>query len=426
MRIILYSLNYAPELVGIGKYNTDFAHWLTQRGHEVEVICAPPYYPQWKIQKNYSSWGYRKETIYTSKVFRCPLWVPRKPSGLKRILHLLSFAISSFPILLGRSLACKPDLIFILEPPLFCLPGTLLISKLLGSKVWLHIQDLEIDAGFSLGLVPRLEAFKNIVFGFEHWLLRQVDFVSSISEEMLVRIHRKGIRKSHTTLFPNWVDTQAIKPYKHLSPLRAELNLDGKQTVCLYAGNLGAKQGLEIIISAARQLQHHAHITFVIAGEGSMRQTLMAEAKDIPNIQFLDLQSDERFNDLLNMADIHLLPQSLEAAALVLPSKLKAMFASGRPVVSTAESDTQLAQIVTDRGINVQPGNVEQFSKAILLLSQDADLRAQFGNEARSYAIAHWDKHQVLTEIEKKFARLTENSLPVAYTDRAENSLPKS
>lgn len=412
--------------MGIGKYNTDFAAWLTEKGHEVQVVCAPPYYPQWEIQPGYRGWKYQTDCSQPTAIFRCPIWVPKNPTGLKRILHLMSFAISSLPILLERSQAWKPDIIFVLEPPIFCLPGTLLISKLFGSKVWLHIQDLEIDAGFSLGLVPRLEAFKNIVFGLECWLLRQVSFVSSISEEMLARIYCKGISKSHSMLFPNWVDTQSIRPYAHISPFHTELNLDAKQTVCLYAGNLGAKQGLEIIIGAARQLQHHTSITFVIAGEGSMRQTLIKQAEDIPSVRFLNLQPDKRFNDLLNMADIHLLPQSLEAAALVLPSKLKAMFASGRPVVSTAEPDTQLAEIVTNRGINVQPGNVSQFSKAILLLSQDAALRAHFGNEARSYAITHWDRQQVLIEVEKKFTQLISGSLPVACMDLADTNPPKS
>ncbi len=426
MRIVIYSLNYDPELVGIGKYNTDFAAWLTEKGHEVQVICAPPYYPQWEIQPGYCGWRYQTDSSQTTAIFRCPIWVPKNPTGLKRILHLMSFAISSLPILLERSQAWKPDIIFVLEPPIFCLPGTLLISKLFGSKVWLHIQDLEIDAGFSLGLVPRLEALKNIVFGLECWLLRQVSFVSSISEEMLAHIHRKGISKSHSMLFPNWVDTQAIRPCAQINPFRTELNIDAKQTVCLYAGNLGTKQGLEIIIGVARQLQHHTNITFIIAGEGSMRQTLIKQAEDIPSVRFLNLQPDERFNDLLNMADIHLLPQSLEAAALVLPSKLKAMFASGRPVVSTAEPDTQLAEIVTNRGVNVQPGNVSQFSKAILLLSQDAALRAHFGNEARSYAITHWDRQQVLIEVEKKFTQLIADSLPVACVNLVDTNPPKS
>jgi colanic acid biosynthesis glycosyl transferase WcaI len=426
LRILIYSLNYAPELVGISKYNTDFAAWLTEKGYEVQVICAPPYYPQWKIQSGYSGCSYQRDCHQRTEVFRCPIWVPKKPNGLKRILHLLSFAISSLPILLWRSCVWKPDIIFVIEPPFFCLPGTLLISKLFSSKVWLHIQDLEIDAGFSLGLIPRLEAFKSIVFSLEHWLLCRVSFLSTISEEMLQRIQSKGISKNSITLFPNWVDTHAIKPYAHTSPLRAELRLDAKQIICLYAGNLGAKQGLEILINAARQLQGHTNITFVIAGEGSMRQTLMEQADNLPNIKFLDLQPDERFNDLLNMADIHLLPQSLEAAALVLPSKLKAMFASGRPVISTTATDTQLAQLVTNRGINVQPGNVEQFSKAILLLSQDAALRVRLGNEARNYAIIHWGRNQVLTEIEKQLTQLMAVDLPVACKVSENSSLPKS
>jgi hypothetical protein len=39
----------------------------------------------------------------------------------------------------------------------------------------------------------------------------------------------------------------------------------------------------------------------------------------------------QRLNELLNLADIHLLPQNARAADLVMPSKLTGMLASGRP-----------------------------------------------------------------------------------------------
>src|SRR6478736_1954302 len=97
LRLLIYGLNHAPEPTGIGKYTGEMAEWLAARGHEVRVVTAPPYYPAWKISEGYSSFRWKRGRIAGVEVWRCPLWVPAKPSGLKRILHLASFALSSLP-----------------------------------------------------------------------------------------------------------------------------------------------------------------------------------------------------------------------------------------------------------------------------------------------------------------------------------------
>lgn len=48
MRFLIYGINYAPELTGVGKYTGEMAEWLKEQGHEVRVVTAPPYYPAWQ------------------------------------------------------------------------------------------------------------------------------------------------------------------------------------------------------------------------------------------------------------------------------------------------------------------------------------------------------------------------------------------
>lgn len=117
MKILVYGINYSPELTGIGKYTGEMVAWMTQEGHEVRVITAPPYYPQWKVGERYSAWRYRREEGEAT-VWRCPLYVPKQPSTLKRLLHLGSFALSSFfPLMAQRR--WKPDRIIGVVPTLF-------------------------------------------------------------------------------------------------------------------------------------------------------------------------------------------------------------------------------------------------------------------------------------------------------------------
>jgi len=97
VRILIYGVNYAPELTGIGKYTGEMAEWMAGHGHDVRVVTVPPYYPEWKVRDGYSGWKYSHERLNGVKVWRCPLYVPANQSGLKRILHLVSFALSSLP-----------------------------------------------------------------------------------------------------------------------------------------------------------------------------------------------------------------------------------------------------------------------------------------------------------------------------------------
>ena len=149
MRILVYAVNFAPELIGIGKYTTEMAEWLAKNGENVRVITAHPYYPQWKIFNGYSALKYQHEKKSGIEIFRCPIWVPSKINFAKRIVHWASFIISSLPIML-RSIFWKPDVVFTIIPPLACALTGLMIARLSGSKAWLHVQDFEIDIAGSL------------------------------------------------------------------------------------------------------------------------------------------------------------------------------------------------------------------------------------------------------------------------------------
>jgi colanic acid biosynthesis glycosyl transferase WcaI len=122
----------------------------------------------------------------------------------------------------------------------------------------------------------------------------------------------------------------------------------------------------------------------------------------LPYVQWIPLQPFARLNDLLNLADIHLLPQKADAADLVMPSKLTGMLASGRPVVATSPPGTQLAQAVEGRGLVVAPGNARAFAQAIEQLAQDPGLREKLGRNARQYALSVLEKESVLSHFDRE------------------------
>ncbi|WP_029408447.1 glycosyltransferase WbuB [Thiomicrorhabdus sp. Milos-T2] len=403
MKILLISTNYSPELTGIGKYSGEMAQWLSDNGHDVLVICSPPYYPEWKVSEGYSAWKYQKQTSENLTVYRCPIWVPAKPSGLKRLVHLASFALTSLPVVL-RHIFWRADVVICIEPPLFNSFGAILTSKLSGAKSILHIQDFEVDAAFELGIV-KANWLKRFIYGFERFLMRRFDKVSTISEAMLDKLDQKNIPKDKQLFFPNWVDTSFIHPLETVSEYRAELNIPLDKPVVLYSGNMGEKQGLEIVIEAARNLKDQ-NIQFILCGSGAALERLQTLAEGLDNIIWLPLQPFERLNQFLNLADIHLLPQQAGAADLVMPSKLTGILSSGRPVVATAQQGTQVARVVEGKGSVVEPANTEAFTQAIEALANNPDLRIELGLKARDYAENNLEYNAIMRNFKTELKKL--------------------
>jgi colanic acid biosynthesis glycosyl transferase WcaI len=405
VRILIYGLNFFPELTGIGKYTGELAERLAQQGHAVYVVTAPPYYPAWKVAAPYQSWVYRHQRMGHLSVLRCPLWVPRRPSGLKRILHLASFALSSFPIVLAQAVRRRPAIVWTVEPALFCAPAAVLAARLCNARTWLHIQDFEADAAFDLGLV-KSRRMQRWVAGVERWLTGRFDCVSTLSDKMVERLLTKGISAPQIFLLPNWVDTAVVSPLDRPSILRSELAIGAQEIVALYAGNMGEKQGLEIVLEAARTLEAEPALRFVMCGQGAAYGRLRKLGEGLKNVLWIPLQPAERLNELLNLADLHLLPQRADAADLVMPSKLTGIFASARPVVATATEGTEVWQVVQGRGLTVEPGNGGAFAAAICSLAKDPARRQALGAAARVYAVEHLDKETVLNRFERELLTL--------------------
>jgi colanic acid biosynthesis glycosyl transferase WcaI len=422
MRILIVGINFAPELTGVGKYTGEMAAWLARLGHSVTMVTAPPYYPSWQVGPGYRRWGWRRERWKGCTVIRCPLYVPRRVSGIGRLIHVASFSLSSIAAAIAAALRAKPDLVVAIAPTLMSSPVTLAIARLSGAKTWLHVQDFEVEVAAQLDLFPYI-GLRRVAVAFERYLLQRFNLVSSISSKMVDRLVVKGAAKDRCVLFPNWVDIDAIRPIDHDNPLRRELQLPEGRTIALYAGSMGEKHGLEILIDAARRLARaddaqSASLLILVAGDGPERLRLQALAQDLPNIRFIDLQPVERLNELLNLADIHLLPQRADIADLVMPSKLGPMLASGRPVIATVAPETQLSAALAGSGVIVPPGDAAALVRAIQRLIADPALRQRLGRTARHQAESELNAEQVLNQMEGRLRTLAGRGEP-RYRDAA-------
>jgi colanic acid biosynthesis glycosyl transferase WcaI len=270
----------------------------------------------------------------------------------------------------------------------------------------LHIQDFEVDVAFQMGLLKG-KWLQSFVLGAESWLLRRFDSVSSISERMLDKLRQKGVMEERVRFFPNWVDIAHVYPLVGPSDYHEELGINPSTKVVLFSGTMGGKQGLMVIPEAARKLAHRKDLMFVVCGDGVMKPQLEAASAELTNILFLPLQPFERLGQLLGLADIHLLPQSPEAADLVLPSKLSGMLASGRPVIATCQQGTEIASVVSLCGLVSPPEDGLALAAAVEQLVDNDVARQNLGTHARQYAIKNLDKSGVLQKLDGQLRAIT-------------------
>jgi putative colanic acid biosynthesis glycosyltransferase WcaI len=324
--------------------------------------------------------------------------VPGRPTGLTRLLHLASFALSSLPALMAQ-LSWKPGMVLCIALAWMNAPFALMFARLSEAKAWLHIQDFELDAAVNLNLLPGRQWMQPLAQAIERFLLTRFALVSTISEKMHLLCIQKGVRPERVFLLPNWVDTKKIHPCLEPSPLRAELKISSQTFVALYHGNLGRKQGLEVLLETARLLESRPEILFVLCGEGAAKKELSESATSLPNVRFLELQPEEKLNELVNLADAHLLSQLASAADLVMPSKLTSMLASGRPVIAGSYPGTQVFQIINITGVVVPPENAAALAEALVSLYENPVERRRFGNLGRAYACQHLNKELILSHL---------------------------
>jgi colanic acid biosynthesis glycosyl transferase WcaI len=413
--ILILGHNYAPEPIGIGPCTTGMAEALAASGHRVRVICGQPSYPYWKVAEGFRRRRARRSVEGGVQVLRLPLYVPRDPCGLRRILHNLSFAVSAGVAMFTTLIRRRPDVIVAIAPSAFSALVARFFAWISRRPLWVHVQDFEVEMAMATGQL----AFGRLGRSLAHLLERaghRGDLVSSISPRMCDRLIARGSDPDAVVEFRNWANP-AVRPLAAESPYRAEWQID-RPFVALYSGNIAAKQGIDIVVAAARLLAARDDLLFVICGNGTNRNALAAAAADCPNIRFHNLQPPERLSDLLGLATVHLLPQIAGAADLVLPSKLPNMLASGRAVIATAQAGTGLADAVHGCGIVAPPHDVVAFAEAITRLIDDRDTREAFGAAARRRALERWNKEAILSGFEHRLRLLDAERRTLRWSHR--------
>lgn len=362
--------------------------------HQVEIITAFPYYPQWKIWKPFQKKSlFLKEKKDNLTIYRSRQYVPSNPSLVKRILLMISFTIGAFFNLFR--LKNKPDLVISVIPFTSSAFLGLLCKWFRGSKVWIHIQDFEFDIAINSGIIKKIKFFQRPILGIERFFLDKSDYVSTISHSMMVKLKSKS--KSETYLLPNWIEEKFIQ--KNEDGKRHPYLKEGKFNV-LYSGSIGAKQDWRFFIKVATALSNEKDIVFNVIGDGGKRNELEQNCKGLKNVSFFPPVAYEELPLLLSSADMHILFQKNDVIDSVMPSKLLGMLASGRVSVITGNKESEVRSIIEDNNIGfyAYSGSVKEVTDFILKVQRNPLDFTHHSRRAQEYVIENFSKTKVLSK----------------------------
>jgi len=397
--ITLIGINFYPEDSSTGLYSTQMAEYLAKT-NTVDVVTGFPYYPEWEIREDYKN---KKTFLHEKKdtinIYRYKQYVPKNPSFKNRILHLLDFTFGSVRNVFKIK---KSDLVICVVPFTSGIALGLLLSKLRGAKVWVHIQDFEFDAAVESGLAGEQKGLKDKVFKGLFWLekklLDKADIVSTISYGMLSKLETKT--STSTYFFPNWVDENFINPEK----AKQHTLMHSKNFKILYSGNIGAKQDWEFFIKVVKYFENNKNIEFIVVGAGARKKWLVEQTKTYVNVVHHMPVEYVTLPELLCSADLHILFQKNDVVDTVMPSKLLGMMASARPSVVTGSVESEVAKVFdkSEGGYFYDSTSFDDVVNAIETLTTDKKKAIEMGDNARQYIVSHFSASKVLSSFESK------------------------
>lgn len=402
MRLLMLVPYYAPDLGPSAPLFTMLATEFVRRGHQVTALAAVPHYPSGSVPDTYRKQWIQRSSENGVDVIRVRIPSVKRANMPQRSLQYICYQLGA--AWAGSGL--KYDIAYVANPALWIWLPFLWLIVLRHKPAIFSIQDVYPDVGVTLGVFRHKPIIKGVA-SLERFCLKHSDVVQIISDSFRPGLRALGVPDSKMVLVNNWVDTKLIQPLSKENTFSREFHLAGCFVV-LYAGNIGLSQGLEHVLTAARQLIDHHDIRFVFVGDGAGHGKLVAEAEQrrLSNVQFLPFQSRSRLSEVLATADVSLVMLRRGIGAGSLPSKMFSILASGRPILASVDEGCETWELVkrAKAGICVPPEDPSELAKAILALKQDQNLRENLGRNGRTWAEQYLSPESAAEQFELLFA----------------------
>lgn len=395
MHVLIVSQYFWPENFRIN----DIAVSLIKEGHKVTVITGIPNYPDGKYFEGYGLLKNRKESYNGINIVRIPL-VPRgNGNGFRLFLNYISFM--AFACLIVPFLKIpKYDIVFAygLSPITVALPA-ILLKKIKKIPFVFYVLDLWPESVAAASSV-KSKIVLNTISLLVNYIYKNCDKILVPSRGFISNIKSYGIDYQNIIYWPQWAEE--IFNLKTRDNYEIEKLPDGFKI--FFAGNIGAAQGLEVIINAAILLREYKKIYWIIIGDGRMKPWLEEQIDKYnlnENIILLGRKPIEMMPSYFLAADsLFLSLKNDPIFSLTLPAKIQSYLACGKPII--AAIDGEAANVIADSksGLSCGANDPDKLAEIVIQLYQmNEDDRSRMGRNGFSYYEKHFKSDLLLNKL---------------------------
>jgi len=289
----------------------------------------------------------------------------------------------------------RPDLVLCMTDPPIIGDVALVVARRFGVPLLVISQDVfpeiaervkRLQQPILLGALRRLVAL----------YLKRADRVVAIGETMKERLEHKGAPAERVAVIPNWVDTRDLTPRPRRNDWSAAHGLDDAFVV-MHSGNIGHAQDLDTLVRAATFLRDLEPLRIVVIGFGARHGevTRLAQRLEVTGkVAFLDYQPREVLPFSLASGDLHYVGLARGLSGFVVPSRLYGILAAARPVLVSADADSETARLVEEVGCGfvLPPGRPELVAGVIRDLEEGRLSLEGMGERGREWVEREADR----------------------------------
>lgn len=391
-----YLIQQFPPEVGAGPARVvEMARSWIRAGARVTVFTGMPNRPEGRIHRAYRGRQFMTETWEDMTVRRSWLYASPRHGFARTLINNTTFMVTSTLHMLARA---RPlDVLIASSPPFFPHLSGDIVRRLYRLPLVLEVRDLWPDYLIGMGTLRPGSLAARSLLGLERRLLGHADAVTVVTESFRARMRNKGVAEDRIEVLPNGVDTAFYYRETGLAPPIPTLERTNGELLVGYLGNMGAGQGLEMVLHAADRLRDAApHVRFVLVGDGPATARLqeLADSLELPTLTLHPPIRKEQTRAFYNACDLVLVPLApVPIFQETIPSKLFEILACERPVLVSAAGEAQRLVENSGGGWAVAPGDPEALATGILeALGTPAEVRDQMGRAGRCFVQQHYDR----------------------------------
>ena len=381
LKVLLLSQYFPPEIGATQTRMQAFAEYLTERGHDVTVVCELPNHPQGVIPPEYRGHLVEDDRSNGYRVLR--VWVRATEEKTQRTRMTFYLSYMTLATLVAPFVG-RPDAVVATTPPLFTGAAGAVIAALMRAPLVLDVRDLWPAAAVSLDQISG-DSTRRLAEELERWLYRRAAQIVAVTEPFCRHIARVGNPRRPPVLIPNGTLESFFVDGDRSG--RGSLDVDDDRFLVTFAGTLGIAQALPSVLDAAAAAG--PEFVFSLVGDGPLRERLMANAREraLDNVRFPGQVPLNEIPRVLSASDALLVSLSGHPTFRdFVPSKLIDFMATGRPVVLAAAGESARILEESGGGIAVAPEDPAAIVSAVRWLAAHPAEAAEMGRHGRRYA----------------------------------------